>query len=196
MGNTSGIVSIHGKDYKTVAQRVKEALGDHEVYKDGSAEQIEVATEVIQHSPSVVIKAVVKTKRGSFSGISSVNLSSNKLIEKENPYEVAETSAVGRALGFAGYGLIDDIASADEVQRATRPTKPIENKTLEQQEMDESISQTEYVPNSIEDRRKIAILKWIKALSNEGKIEEKDYDSMNLAQLQQIMSDYKKQIGK
>ncbi len=34
------------------------------------------------------------------------------------PYEVAETSAVGRALGFAGYGATDSIASADEVNKA------------------------------------------------------------------------------
>ena len=35
-----------------------------------------------------------------------------------NPYEVAETSAVGRALGNLGIGLIGGVASADEVLTA------------------------------------------------------------------------------
>ncbi len=29
--------------------------------------------------------------------------------------EVAETSAIGRALGFAGYGIVEGVASADEL---------------------------------------------------------------------------------
>jgi hypothetical protein len=35
-----------------------------------------------------------------------------------SPYEVAETSAIGRALGFAGYGIVDGIATADEMVKA------------------------------------------------------------------------------
>jgi hypothetical protein len=34
--------------------------------------------------------------------------------------EVAETSAVGRALGFASIGLIDGIASADEMRKVKK----------------------------------------------------------------------------
>jgi hypothetical protein len=34
--------------------------------------------------------------------------------------EVAETSAVGRALGFANIGLIDGIASADEMRKVKK----------------------------------------------------------------------------
>ncbi len=41
-----------------------------------------------------------------------------KAIEKASPYEVAETSAIGRALGFAGFGIADGIASADEMVKA------------------------------------------------------------------------------
>jgi|SRR3990167_177993 len=98
-----GIIQIHGKDYMTVARRVELA------HEDGLEE---IITEVLTHEP-VVIKALVRTKKGTFSGISSAN--PLKSIEKSNPYEVAETSAVGRALGFAGYGLIEGIASADEM---------------------------------------------------------------------------------
>ena len=35
--------------------------------------------------------------------------------------EVAETSAIGRALGFANIGLLDGIASADEMRKVPKP---------------------------------------------------------------------------
>lgn len=104
---TDGIINIHGKDYMTVAKRVELA------HKDG-IDSIE--TEVIQHAPVVVVRAIVKVKGKSYTGISSANPA--KAIEKSNPYEVAETSAVGRALGFANYGIIEGIASADEMNKA------------------------------------------------------------------------------
>lgn len=92
----------------TVAKRLELA------HKDGIDA---IATEVLQHVPVVVIKATVTVKGKTFTGISSANPA--KAIEKTNPYEVAETSAVGRALGMANYGIIEGIASADEMVKAT-----------------------------------------------------------------------------
>lgn len=110
----NGIITIHGKEYMTVAKRVGLA------HEDNALQSVE--TEVLSHDP-VVIKAKVCISGRVFTGISAVILEQAKMIEKENPYEVAETSAVGRALGFAGYGLIESIASADEVSRATIKSK-------------------------------------------------------------------------
>lgn len=101
-------VNIHGKEYVTVAERLAEAK-DHIKY---------ISTEVLYQTP-VVIKATVVTDKGSFTGISAANES--KAIEKQSPYEVAETSAVGRALGFAGYGIVEGIATADEIVKASFP---------------------------------------------------------------------------
>src|SRR5581483_1112349 len=106
----NGIVNIHGKEYMTVARRVELA------HQKKTLESVE--TEVLSHDP-IVIKAIVRINGNVFTGISSVNPENARLIEKENPYEVAETSAVGRALGFAGYGVIESIASADEMFRAS-----------------------------------------------------------------------------
>lgn len=100
-------ILIHNRQYVTVAERVTEA------HKD--LDKISITTEVLSQNP-VVIKATVTTKKGIFTGISAANPA--KSIEKQSPYEVAETSAVGRALGFAGYGAVDSIASADEIHKS------------------------------------------------------------------------------
>ena len=90
-------IQIHGKQYVTVDERVKAA---HEACK-----KISISTEVLPMADKIVVKATVVTEKGTFTGISAANEA--KLIEKQSPYEVAETSAVGRALGFAGYGVIN-----------------------------------------------------------------------------------------
>ena len=101
-------ILIHGKEYVPVSERV---LAAHE-----AEDKISITTEVLFQEP-VVIKATVVTKKGTFTGISAANPA--KAIEKQSPYEVAETSAVGRCLGFAGYGIVDGIATADEMRKAT-----------------------------------------------------------------------------
>lgn len=112
-------VKIHGKEYITVNERVLLAKEDLEG----------VETEVLAYEP-VVIKATVKLKGGQvFTGISAANPS--KSIEKESPYEVAETSAVGRALGFAGYGITNGIASADEIKKASASTEQRVKQSIE-----------------------------------------------------------------
>ena len=105
-------IKIHGKEYVTVAERI--ALIHAEARKNPTP--LEITTEILSHNP-VVVKATVKIYSDVFTGISAANPA--KAIEKQSPYEVAETSAVGRALGFAGYGIETSIASADEIKNAT-----------------------------------------------------------------------------
>lgn len=100
-------IQIHGKQYVTVDERVKAA---HEACKT-----LSISTEVLPIAAKIVVKATVVTEKGTFTGISAANEA--KTIEKQSPYEVAETSAVGRALGFAGYGVINGIATADELAK-------------------------------------------------------------------------------
>ena len=100
-------INIKGKEYTPVNERVLEALKE---------KKISITTEIIQHTPNVVMRATVTTEKGVFTGTSWAN--PTKSIEKSSPYEVAETSAVGRALGFAGYGIISSIASSDEIIKA------------------------------------------------------------------------------
>ena len=101
------MVNIHGKEYITVAERLTKAHAE--------LKQISITTEVLFQDP-VVIKATVTTPKGVFTGISAANPS--KTIEAQSPYEVAESSAVGRALAFAGYETTNGIASAEEIKKA------------------------------------------------------------------------------
>jgi hypothetical protein len=106
-------VGIHGKQYLTVAGRVQMA---HD-----SGKFISIQTEVVTHEPYILVKATVtvagRIATQTFTGMSAAN--PGKAIEKMSPYEVAETSAVGRALGFAGFGLVEGIATADEMVKAS-----------------------------------------------------------------------------
>lgn len=97
-------VNIHGKEYFTVAERLEKAK---DIIKS-------VHTEVLYLEPQVIVKATVETDKGVFTGISGAN--PNKSFEAKAPVEVAETSAVGRALAFAGYAGTE-IASADEISK-------------------------------------------------------------------------------
>lgn len=106
---SNGTVEIRGRTYTTVAKRLEDLHKEKRL--------VSVETEVLQHTPSVVVKAKVNISGNIFTGISSVNPTSGKTIEKTNPYEVAETSAVGRALAFAGYAG-SEFPSADEMAKA------------------------------------------------------------------------------
>lgn len=54
------------------------------------------------------------------------NVKSNSFINQFNALENCETSAVGRALGFAGFGVETSIASAEEVQNSINKQEKLE----------------------------------------------------------------------
>lgn len=111
-------VNISGKQYVTVSERV-EAL--HKDIESQKIKKVSIITEKLCDNP-VLFRATLTIDGDVYTGTSAAN--PNKMIEKLSPYEVAETSAVGRALGFAGYGSVDSIASADEIVKAQQETPP------------------------------------------------------------------------
>lgn len=108
-------IDIKGKKYVEVAHRVRYFIDN---YPGGSIEtHIENLTD-----KGVLIKAVITTGRDPdqvFSGHAYERFDQG-MINKTSCIENCETSAVGRALGFMDIGVIDGIASADEVNRAIR----------------------------------------------------------------------------
>ncbi len=108
-------VKIHGKDYKTVAERVTEFHNDHKDKKS-------IITEIIQFKDEiVVVKAVIKIGEDVFCGHAYEDVGSSP-INTTSALENCETSAIGRALASAGY-LGSEFASADELVGALNKQK-------------------------------------------------------------------------
>ena len=103
-------VMIHGKEYKTVAERVAEIHKDH----NGN---LTIKTEIVENDDTIVImKATIFVSDNFFIGHAMEKYGST-MINKTSALENCETSAIGRALASAGYGG-SEFASADEVANA------------------------------------------------------------------------------
>lgn len=103
-------INIKGKEYVPVSERVKEF---HEACAD--IENASITTEIVDNGSMVIIKATVVIGDRTFTGYSQATWGEGMM--GKVALEVAETSAIGRALGFAGFGIIDGIATADEITK-------------------------------------------------------------------------------
>ena len=103
--------------YMRVDGRVKMATDDHRAM--GARLDIQTGFEAEPLSNQLLCRAVVtSTLLGSATAHARVFLGGDG-VDATNPLENAETSAVGRALGFLGYGLYGTgMASVEEVLRA------------------------------------------------------------------------------
>ena len=110
MSNT-GKVNIRGKEYLTVAYRIKQFRVDHpdwQIHTDivhMDDDRVVVRAEICDSASVTIASGHAEEKR------------SSSQINQTSALENCESSAVGRALAFAGYGG-SEIASADEVQNA------------------------------------------------------------------------------
>lgn len=108
-------IDIKGKKYVLVSDRI---LAFNEIFPNGS-----ISTELVSEASAdmVVIKATVlpsyETPQRIFTGYSQATWGDG-YINKTSALENCETSAVGRALAMMGIGVIDSIASVDEINKA------------------------------------------------------------------------------
>lgn len=129
-------VKIHGKDYRTVVERVNLI---HTDYPD----DIEINLELVKFDEKVVItKAIVKKHVGekirTFSDYAYEKIGSTK-INETSALENCCTSAIGRALAAAGYGG-EQYASAEEVQNAVKQQESGDNPSYTIKKLSKSTS--------------------------------------------------------
>lgn len=112
-------IDIKGKQYVLVADRI---IYFNEQYPNGS-----ITTDLISDptSGTVIVKAYVfpesKNAARTFTGYSQAVIGDG-MVNKTAALENAETSAVGRALAMMGIGVIDSVASVDEINKAQGST--------------------------------------------------------------------------
>lgn len=114
-------VKIKGKNYSEVNQRIK---AYRMVYPQGI-----IDTQLVSNENGVCIfRAEVMTDKGQLLGTGTAyEKEDSSFINQTSYIENCETSAVGRALGMAGFGIGISVRSAEEMQNA------INNQTITQE---------------------------------------------------------------
>lgn len=105
-------VDIKGKKYVLVSDRVLFLAENH-------PDNYSIETEILPLSTETtwVVKATLTLGNQKYTGHAQ-EVIGDGYINKTSALENAETSAVGRAIAMAGIGVIDSIASVDEINKA------------------------------------------------------------------------------
>ncbi|GCE46290.1 hypothetical protein EI42_03105 [Thermosporothrix hazakensis] len=110
-------ILLHGKPSVPVAERLR-LLHEHQV-----------PFQILESGPvpigdRLLWRVVISIETQQYIGNAEVNLQAPKHTpDGTHPFECAETSALGRALAFAGFGLLESIASVEEMARPPHTTR-------------------------------------------------------------------------
>lgn len=113
----TGIITIHGKEYHTVAKRVQDFRSDHPDYA--------ITTDVLDTGQLVRVRATIWDNQSRKLSTGHAEENRDAGINRTSAVENAETSATGRALALLGYGGTE-IATADEMASAMARQKELE----------------------------------------------------------------------
>ena len=121
---------IKGKQYSEVNQRIK---AFRMVYPTGT-----LKTEMISNENGIcVFRAYVYDGEKLLSTGTAFEKENSSFINKTSYIENCETSALGRALGIAGFGIDTSVASAEEVQNAiNNQNTPVESKEDQEEQLE------------------------------------------------------------
>lgn len=108
----SGIVKIHGREYKTVAKRVDEFRKEH-------GEKYAIITQMVANDERAVVMMaeILNENRDIIATGYAEERRNSSDVNRTSAVENCETSAIGRALANFGYAG-GEYASADEVANA------------------------------------------------------------------------------
>ena len=112
-------VMIHNKPYSTVAERLASVHGANKSFEV-------VDSSPIQCGQHWVWRTHILLDGRQFIGSAQVHLDAKPgSADHTDPFACAETSAVGRALAFAGILSAESIASADELASTSEPRETL-----------------------------------------------------------------------
>lgn len=114
---------IKGREYAEVPQRVK---AFRSLYPMGT-----ISTEVVLIENGLCVMHATVASDGVILGEGTAyEKEGSSFINKTSYIENCETSAVGRALGFAGFGIDTSIASLEEVMNAQKQQSKMDEEDL------------------------------------------------------------------
>ncbi len=120
-------ISIKGKSYVQVKDRILYLSQNHE-----GEYSIDTTYAYYPEKKMWVVKAKLTIKGESYTGLAQeIESNDYKQVNHSSALENAETSAVGRACAMAGIGVLDSIASVDEMNKAVRRSSPASEKQVE-----------------------------------------------------------------
>lgn len=166
-------MAIGKKDYATVNERLK---AYRKVYPTGA---IETEIEDINEN-SVRMKTTVRDEDGNIIATGRASEIKKGMVNSTSMIENCETSAVGRALGIAGFGINSSIASGEDIERNKGNMKQFE--IFEKMFIRESEAENVVKTSINELIRKFGIRK----VELETKVNKQlwtNLDSLNLSQL-------------
>ena len=136
---------IKDKAYAQVSERIK---AFRKLYPEGF-----ICTELISNENGVcIIKATVGYEDELGKHILGTGTAYEKegstFINKTSYIENCETSACGRALGMCGFGIDNDVASAEETQNAQLQQEALKPITAEQRKALTKMMQEDNIPES------------------------------------------------
>lgn len=167
-------MKIGNKDYATVNERVK---AFRKVYPTGS---IETKIEELRDD-YVRISTIIRNENGDVIATGTASETKKGMVNSTSMIENCETSSVGRALGFAGFGIDSSIASGEDIERNKEAAKRYEIAKDMFIKESEAIS---IVKNAINDLcRKMGLVK----VELEQKVNEQIWTGLSDLNLQQCL---------
>ena len=139
---------IKGKDYAEVPQRV---TAFRKLYPQGT-----ITTEILSIEDGICVMKATVSNNGEILGEGTAYEKENgSFINKTSYIENCETSAVGRALGFAGFGVDVSIASAEEVINAinNQNNSNQNNSKTETETKSENAKKSKKQKQNVEDKK-------------------------------------------
>lgn len=168
---------VKGKDYAEVPQRVK---AFRSLYPQGT-----ISTEIVMIENGLCVIHATASVDGVVLGEGTAyEKEGSSFINKTSYIENCETSAVGRALGFAGFGIDAGIASYEEVMNAKKQQKVMDEERLKA-ELKRLLMET--------DSNSAAFLKWC---TDEFQRDIKSVDEMIEVELKEAIKKVKKKEKK